>query len=228
MYLDEYFHVMKRRKYIAISGSVVVGSTAGCLNIMNRGNPSGSIEDSRSPLAKDITSRPSLGDESAKYSIISVDDPSCPFCARHKRQTYPKIKSNYIDTGELRYFWRFVPFIHDWSSTAVLTLETLYVDYGTDETLNLLDLYFQNQDNINTNNVLSQTESFLQELDNIDTQSVIRKVEDEEYISRQQESVDLVRSVGIDSTPTFGVFQGDQLITEITGAQPFQTFKRLL
>jgi protein-disulfide isomerase len=219
---------MKRRKYLAITGSIGVGITAGCMNITEDREPSGSIENSRSPLAKDILSRPNVGDKSATYSIISVDDPSCPFCARHKRDTYPQIKSNYIDEGNLRYFWRFVPFISDWSSTGVLYLETLNREYGTEETLELLDGYFENQDSIDTSNVGSQTESLLKNIEGVDSESIKTKVENEEYISIQQESVDLVRSVGITSTPTFGIFEGDQLITEITGAQSFQTFERLL
>ncbi|HQR48863.1 MAG TPA: DsbA family protein [Steroidobacteraceae bacterium] len=44
-----------------------------------------------------------LGDPQAPVSIIEYSDLQCPFCARFARETFPRIKSEYIDTGKVRY-----------------------------------------------------------------------------------------------------------------------------
>jgi protein-disulfide isomerase len=50
-----------------------------------------------------------LGDEAAKYALIEFMDYQCPYCLRHATQTFPQIKSRYIDTGQLRYVIRDYP-----------------------------------------------------------------------------------------------------------------------
>ncbi len=44
-----------------------------------------------------------LGNPQAPVSIIEYSDLQCPFCARFARETFPQIKSEYIDTGKVRY-----------------------------------------------------------------------------------------------------------------------------
>lgn len=44
-----------------------------------------------------------LGSPQASVSIIEYSDLQCPFCARFARETFPQIRSEYIDTGKVRY-----------------------------------------------------------------------------------------------------------------------------
>lgn len=44
-----------------------------------------------------------LGNPQAPVSIIEYSDLQCPFCARFARETFPQIRSEYIDTGKVRY-----------------------------------------------------------------------------------------------------------------------------
>lgn len=221
---------MDRRKYLTLTSSIAVTSLAGCTDNQSTENTSneGTITDSRSPLVTNISSRPSITSEGSKYSIIAVDDPSCPYCARFKKDTYPKIKSNLIDTGKLDYYWLFVPLIKEWSQKGVLTLENVYSEYGTEPTLDVLTAYFNNQDKITTDNVDSQTESILQDTPDVDADSIMNAVNNSRNMSRINETIDSIRNAGVSSTPTFGVFEGEQLITEVSGAQSYQTFKSLL
>ena len=50
-----------------------------------------------------------LGDEDAPVTIIEFTDFQCPFCGRHHDQTFPQIKSQYIDTGKGKYVYRDFP-----------------------------------------------------------------------------------------------------------------------
>lgn len=61
--------------------------------------------------AKDIiiSGSPVLGDPNAKVTLIEFSDFECPFCARHFAQTYPEIKSNYIDKGTVKLVFKNYP-----------------------------------------------------------------------------------------------------------------------
>lgn len=52
---------------------------------------------------------PTLGTSSAPLTLIEFTDFQCPFCERHFTQTFPQIKSEYIDTGKLKYELRSFP-----------------------------------------------------------------------------------------------------------------------
>lgn len=52
---------------------------------------------------------PTLGKGSAKVTIVEFTDFQCPFCARHFTQTFGQIKTNYIDTGKVKYESRNFP-----------------------------------------------------------------------------------------------------------------------
>ena len=63
----------------------------------------------RVKLIDDSVAVPILGEPTAQYALVEFMDYQCPYCLRHARQTLPKIKSHYIDTGQLRYAVRDYP-----------------------------------------------------------------------------------------------------------------------
>jgi protein-disulfide isomerase len=50
-----------------------------------------------------------LGDPDAPVTIVEFTDYQCPFCARHFQQTWPQLKTDYIDTGRIRYVLKDFP-----------------------------------------------------------------------------------------------------------------------
>jgi protein-disulfide isomerase len=50
-----------------------------------------------------------LGEANAPVTIIEYAAPTCPHCGRFSQQVFPKIKSQYIDTGKVRYVFREFP-----------------------------------------------------------------------------------------------------------------------
>ncbi|HWU54641.1 MAG TPA: thioredoxin domain-containing protein [Rhizomicrobium sp.] len=54
------------------------------------------------PLPTDHT----LGDPKAKVTVIEYASPTCPVCAYFMINLYPKLKSDYIDTGKVFYVYR--------------------------------------------------------------------------------------------------------------------------
>jgi protein-disulfide isomerase len=65
-----------------------------------------------------------LGKADAKVTVIEYASPSCPHCALWEQQIFPQLKTAYIDTGKIRFVYRFFllpQFPHD-PDVARLTL----------------------------------------------------------------------------------------------------------
>src|SRR6185295_6209829 len=54
------------------------------------------------PLPTDHT----FGNPQAKVTVIEYASPTCPICAAFMINYYPKLKSDYIDTGKVFYVYR--------------------------------------------------------------------------------------------------------------------------
>jgi protein-disulfide isomerase len=64
--------------------------------------------------AEDVTKPQSLpdmalGPADAQVTIVEYAAPTCPHCARFNKDVFPKIKSEYIDSGRVRYVFRNFP-----------------------------------------------------------------------------------------------------------------------
>ncbi len=50
-----------------------------------------------------------LGSTNAPVTIVEYAAPTCPHCARFNKDVFPRIKSEYVDTGKVRYVFREFP-----------------------------------------------------------------------------------------------------------------------
>jgi protein-disulfide isomerase len=50
-----------------------------------------------------------LGAEDAPVTIIEFTDLQCPYCARFARETWPRLRTEYVDTGKVRFATRDLP-----------------------------------------------------------------------------------------------------------------------
>jgi len=59
------------------------------------------------PNVKDVVfslgTSPVKGDPKAKLTLLEFTDYQCPFCSKYAKETSPKIKAEYVDTGKIRY-----------------------------------------------------------------------------------------------------------------------------
>ena len=53
-----------------------------------------------------VADAPSIGSKVAKVVIVEYSDFHCPFCRRHAREVLPRLKRDFIDTGQVRYVYR--------------------------------------------------------------------------------------------------------------------------
>jgi protein-disulfide isomerase len=54
----------------------------------------------------DLAGAPALGPVSATVAFIEFSDYECPFCIRYFQQTMPRIVTDYVKTGRIRYVFR--------------------------------------------------------------------------------------------------------------------------
>jgi protein-disulfide isomerase len=50
-----------------------------------------------------LAGEPTMGNQSAKVTIVEVSDYHCPFCRRSAQQTFPQIVTDYVKTGKAQY-----------------------------------------------------------------------------------------------------------------------------
>ncbi len=60
-------------------------------------------------LTIDVGTYPPLGDESATVAMVEFSEFQCPYCARIYQQTEAQLKTNYIDAGKLKLYFRDYP-----------------------------------------------------------------------------------------------------------------------
>ena len=56
-----------------------------------------------------VDGAPSLGNGDAKVTLIEFSDYQCPFCGRHFSQTLPRLMTEYVKTGKVKYVLRDFP-----------------------------------------------------------------------------------------------------------------------
>lgn len=56
-----------------------------------------------------IANEPSLGNPNAPITIVEFSDFECPYCKRFHDETLPKLKSQYIDAGLVRFLHKDLP-----------------------------------------------------------------------------------------------------------------------
>jgi protein-disulfide isomerase len=61
---------------------------------------------------------PVLGDNNAKVTVIEFADFQCPYCGDWQKTIFPKLKSEYIDTGKIRFVFMDFAFLGEESNKA--------------------------------------------------------------------------------------------------------------
>lgn len=236
---------MRRRAYmglIAASGVPLAGcgslesSSSGDDTTGGGGNNTdakSSGEDSTAlknhPAASKIDSEPRLGPalDEAEGVIIEFADPSCPGCARFEKKTYPKIKSNLVDSDRVAFIYREYPNVAPWGETASQALEGTFADEAS-AFWGLKSYYYANTDAIDEDNVLDKTEAYLSEETNVDAAVIVNGVENGEFESKVQQDVDIGSEAGVNGTPAFFLFRSGSFVTKLTGPQDYSVFKNAL
>jgi protein-disulfide isomerase len=97
---------MSRKTWIILAVAVALIAGGGAWYFLGGGNGvtagGGSAAVVYQPLPTDHT----FGNPQAKVTVIEYASPTCPICAAFMINYYPKLKSDYIDTGKIFYVYR--------------------------------------------------------------------------------------------------------------------------
>lgn len=160
-----------------------------------------------------------LGKAEAPITITEYASLTCPHCARFHKETLPKIKAAYIDTGKAKLVFRDFPF-----DGLALRAAALARCAPQERYFAVIDTLFQQQDN------WSRAKDPLAALGNIGKLAGMSQAtvdacfKDTKLLDAiVQIRMDGEKTHGVSSTPTFLI--GSQ---KLSGAEPFETFDKLL
>ncbi|PBO85014.1 MAG: disulfide bond formation protein DsbA [Thaumarchaeota archaeon] len=172
---------------------------------------------------------PIIGNPDAKISIIEFSDFQCPFCARFHIQTLPLILEEYIDEGKVNLVFRDFPIqsIHPNALPASVAAECANEQGKFRE---MHDKLFDNQNQWNRQQTADAVLMFNQYAEEIklDQAKFESCLSNGKYIDEIKKDLEDGRDYGVSGTP--GFFIGNDKIgyVELKGAQPFDSFKKVI
>lgn len=156
-----------------------------------------------------------LGDPNAPITIIEYASMTCSHCAEFHNKTYPDLKKNHIDTGEVKFIFREFPLDKLAMATSMLAR---CVD--NEISMAFIEILFKNRDRWISENALN-------ELKNFSKQAGLDSNEFDACLNNQQLLDDLIagkekaiEDYKINSTPSF-IINGEV----VSGNKPYSFFK---
>ncbi|MBI4359140.1 MAG: DsbA family protein [Candidatus Nealsonbacteria bacterium] len=214
---------------IAVAGLIIAGSVF--LSVRNTPiNPGGQKQQGEAPPEPNPTDKlgatietiipidgdPVLGSPSAKVTMIEFSDFQCPFCKMYSLDTFPKIKSQYVDAGQVKIVFKNFPV--PGHSYAVVAAEAGECAFEQNKFWEYKEKLFENQANLDAENL----KRYAQDL-GLNAAKFNSCLDSKKYQSRVEGDARNGQEAGIRGTPSF-VING----TLIPGAYPFSDFEKII
>lgn len=181
------------------------------------------------PIKISVDNDPVRGNPDAPITIIEFSDFQCPFCARFHVQTLPSILEEYIDTGKVNLVYRDFPIqsIHPNALPAAVAAECAneqgkYWQYH--------DTLFERQNSwskLDTGSVISTFSQYATDI-GLEQQQFDSCLGSGKYLQEVQQDLNDGRTYDITGTPGFFIGNEDIGFVKIDGAQPFESFKKVI
>lgn len=169
------------------------------------------------PIEASVDDDPVLGKEDAPVTIVEFSDFQCPFCGRFEKDTFPKLKEEYIDTGKVKLVFRDFPLtnIHPYAQKAAEASEC------ADEQGKFWkyhDKLFENQDALTVDDLKKYADDL-----NLNNNKFEKCLDSDSMKEEVQKDTDDGINYGVAGTPAFFI---NGILLE--GAQPFENFKQII
>jgi protein-disulfide isomerase len=160
-----------------------------------------------------------LGPANASVTITEYASMTCPHCATFAKEVFPKIKSEYIDTGKVRYVFREFPL--DIKAAAGSMLARCIAKEDSGKYFAVIDLLFKQQNDWASKNT-AETLGRIGKQAGLSQQAVEDCLKDQALLDKiaadQKYASEVLK---VDSTPTFFI-NGDR----IKGETSFEEFDK--
>ena len=172
---------------------------------------------------------PIMGNPEAPISIIEFSDFQCPFCARFHTQTLPLILDEYINQGKVKLIFRDFPIqnIHPNALPASAAAECANEQNKFRE---MHDTLFEKQSEWNkleTADAISLFSRYASDMQ-LDQNVFDSCLTNGKYIDEIRNDLNDGRKYGVSGTPGFFVGNDELGYVELKGAQPFESFKKVI
>ena len=172
---------------------------------------------------------PIIGNPDAPISIIEFSDFQCPFCARFHTQTLPLILDEYIEQGKVKLIFRDFPIqsIHPNALPASVAAECANDQNKFRE---MHDMLFEKQNEWNKVDTVEGLSLFSQYASDIELDQEIFDscLTSGKHIEEIKKDLDDGRNYGVTGTPGFFIGNDQIGFVELKGAQPFESFKKII
>jgi protein-disulfide isomerase len=178
----------------------------------------------RKPRTATVTidpDRPAMGSAGAPVTVVEFTDYQCPFCRRFTQSTFPLLKSEYIDTGKLRWVVRDMPLA--FHANARKAGRSVHCANEQGRFWEMRDTLFKNSAKLGEEDLRKYAGDV-----GLDVSAFDACLASDRFLSEIDKDSAEAKRVGITGTPTFvvGKSGGDKLSgTIVVGAQPLNVFK---
>jgi len=171
-----------------------------------------------------IDDDPQLGKSDAKVTIIEFGDYQCPLCRAFWRETLPRIKKEYVDTGRVRIVFRDFP-IQDVHPEALVTAMAAECAEDQGKFWEFHDKAFREQDRRGRDVVrysVRDVKRWAAEI-GLEAAAFNECLDSERHKAEVQKDYKDGADIGMNGTPVFFI-NGRALV----GAHPFPTFQKII
>ncbi len=181
------------------------------------------------PIKISADDDPFMGDANAPISIIEFSDFQCPFCARFHTQTLPSILDEYVNQGKVKLVFRDFPIqsIHPNALPASAAAECANEQNKFRE---MHDVLFEKQNEwnkIETSDAISLFSKYASDMQ-INQEMFDSCLTSGKYIDEIKNDLEDGRKYGVSGTPGFFIGNDALGYVELKGAQPFESFKKVI
>lgn len=181
------------------------------------------------PVKISTDNDPVIGNSDAPITIVEFSDFQCPFCARFHTQTLPSILEEYIEQGKVKLVFRDFPIqsIHPNALPASVAAECANDQNKFRE---MHDMLFEKQsewNKIETADALSLFSQYASSMQ-LDQGVFDSCLTSGKHIPEIQNDLNDGREYGVTGTPGFFVGNDQIGFVELKGAQPFESFKKVI
>jgi len=213
-------------KFILPGAIVIAGVliSASIIYSNNFGGPANIKETSGSGVVEvSVDDDAFMGKKNAPVVIVEFSDFQCPFCRSFWRDTLPEIKSQYIDTGKVRFVYRDFPL--DFHPGAMPAAQATECAEDQGKFWEMHDKIFSEQDKQGGGTVqfgVDDLKKWASET-GLNAGDFNSCLDSQKYAEEVKNDSNDGRVAGISGTPSFSI-NGRMIV----GAQPFSAFKAII
>ena len=177
-------------------------------------------------VSANVHGEPFRGTNSARVAIIEYSDFDCSFCGRYARNVFPRVESDYIQSGKIKYFFRDLPEPVDTNAWFKARAARCAGDQG--KFWQMHDLLFAHQP-ATAAEVIALTQTL-----GVDMGEFNQCVSSEKYLQNIQRSAAGAKRMGLYGTPAFliGTLSDDgdflRVNRVLVGAETYESIKSVL